>query len=330
MGGYPTCEHVRIHKEKARTFSKEDLMNHGKSFLRRTVLILFYLFILAVPLSCEDFDDGYYDDFSDDRDPLITDGKRDTGHPSVGLLNNSCSATLIGKRSVLTAAHCVKNGGSARFKVGGTTYRSSKVITSTRGDIALVVLQNSVSGIKPSPVNITKPKVGQRITLVGFGQTGENAGGFGTKRMGKNVISKVNSKMIFFRGSGNGQSSNCYGDSGGAAFSILKGQEVVVGVTSGGQKPCGTYAWDTRVDVFVDWLKQMASGDIVLPGGGNDDSDDDSNDDNDPNGSCEGRCSPSCQCGWTEIGCNSDRDCQTGLYCKMRPQLGNRCLKKKS
>jgi hypothetical protein len=45
---------------------------------------------------------------------------------------------------------------------------------------------------------------------------------------------------------------------------------------------------------------------------------------------CEGKCSASCQCGWTEIGCKTDRDCQSGLYCKIRPQLGNRCLKKKT
>ena len=44
---------------------------------------------------------------------------------------------------------------------------------------------------------------------------------------------------------------------------------------------------------------------------------------------CEGKCSSSCQCAWTEIGCDSDRDCQSGLYCKIRPELGNRCLKKK-
>lgn len=43
---------------------------------------------------------------------------------------------------------------------------------------------------------------------------------------------------------------------------------------------------------------------------------------------CAGKCSSSCRCGWTEIGCRSDGDCQSGLYCKMRPQLGNRCLKK--
>ena len=45
---------------------------------------------------------------------------------------------------------------------------------------------------------------------------------------------------------------------------------------------------------------------------------------------CEGKCSASCQCAWTEIGCSADRDCQSGLYCKKRPKLGNRCLKKSS
>lgn len=44
---------------------------------------------------------------------------------------------------------------------------------------------------------------------------------------------------------------------------------------------------------------------------------------------CEGKCSPSCQCNWTELGCKTDNDCSSGLRCEIRPQLGNRCLKKK-
>jgi V8-like Glu-specific endopeptidase len=208
----------------------------------------------------------------DDLTPTITDGVPTNGYPSVGLLSNSCTGTLVGKRSVLTAAHCVTNGGRATFVVGGKRYSSSRVFAHTTGDIALVVLDRDVSNVKPTPLNTSTPKVGQRVTLVGFGQTSENGGGFGTKRMGTNTIDKVDSESIYFRGSGNGRSSNCYGDSGGPAFMAISNQEVVAGVTSGGRAPCGTYAWDTRVDVFVDWLKQKSNGDVLLPGNTSDSS----------------------------------------------------------
>lgn len=286
--------------------------------------------LLAMAFSCEEYDSDVDTNWDDEEStPLITDGQRDSGHPTVGILNNSCTATLVGKRAVLTAAHCVRNGGSATFRVGKKTYRSSKVVAHNSGDIAFVALQSDVSDITPSPLNTTQPKVGQRITLVGYGSTSENGGGFGTKRKGTNVISRVTSTMFFFAGSGNGRSSNCYGDSGGPAFISNGGKEVVAGVTSGGEKPCGTYAYDTRVDAYVNWLRETArkSGvSIVVSGGDNDGAGSDNG--GDSGGSCEGQCSPSCRCGWTEVGCKTDNDCQPGLYCKIRPQLGNRCLKK--
>lgn len=46
------------------------------------------------------------------------------------------------------------------------------------------------------------------------------------------------------------------------------------------------------------------------------------------NSTNEGKCSSSCQCSWREVGCSSDSDCQSGLNCKRRPKLGNRCLNK--
>lgn len=220
----------------------------------------------AVLLWCSGCETGEVLENYSDPTPTITDGVPTNGYPSVGLLDNSCTATLVGKRSVLTAAHCVKNGGRATFVVGGKRYSSSQVFAHTTGDIALVVLDRDVSNVKPTPLNTSKPKVGQRVTLVGFGQTSENGGGFGTKRMGTNTIDKVDSDSIYFKGSGKGSSSNCYGDSGGPAFMALGNQEVVAGVTSGGRAPCGTYAWDTRVDVFVDWLKQKSNGDVLMPG----------------------------------------------------------------
>jgi hypothetical protein len=120
--------------------------------------------------------------------PFITDGTHDYGHPTVGILASGsarCSATLIGKRT-LTAGHCVKTS-SVSFTVEGTTYAATQVIRhpgyggGNRNDVAVVILQQQVAGLLPSPISTSPPQVGQLITLVGYGETGEYSGGFGTR-----------------------------------------------------------------------------------------------------------------------------------------------------
>jgi len=96
---------------------------------------------------------------------------------------------------------------------------------------------------------------------------GENGSDSGTKRIATNTIARVRSTTIAFLGSGNGIGNTCNGDSGGPAFSIIDGEEVVVGVTSSGTVPCGNDGFDTRVDVFAAWLEQIAAGDLVKASG---------------------------------------------------------------
>ena len=42
---------------------------------------------------------------------------------------------------------------------------------------------------------------------------------------------------------------------------------------------------------------------------------------------CEGKCSKKCPCGRGETGCDRDRDCESGLYCKIRDGRENICRK---
>jgi uncharacterized protein YkwD len=215
------------------------------------------------PASSGDQDDGI------NLDPFITDGQVDPGHPSTGQLSG-CTGTLIGKRTVLTAGHCV--GSSGYFKVGGQKYYSAKIYRhpsyggGNRNDVAVMILKQDVQGVTPSPIATQAPQDGQAITLVGFGKTGENKSDYGTKRFTTNTIYRVYSSIFSFKGSKN----ICNGDSGGPTFAQYGGQEVVIGVHSTKSGWCGNGGNDMRVDKYVSWIQQKAGNDVVLQGqGGN-------------------------------------------------------------
>ena len=218
------------------------------------------------------------------RQAAITDGTPHAGHPSVGfvlaggstacsspaLSGAICTATLVGKRTVLLAAHCILPGKQHIFclAAGGDTYHPDTMTphpqwnaTTLENDIAVIKLKTAPP-VTPSMISDRPPSLGQKITLVGFGCTATDVKDAGIKRIATNTISKLELKRFAFAGSGNGIGSTCKGDSGGPAFATFGGKEYQAGVTSAGLTPCGTLAYDTRVDAFYSWVKTTAGGDI--------------------------------------------------------------------
>jgi len=239
--------------------------------------------------------------------PRIVNGHATAAYPTTGALlfyddaaatnlAGSCSGTLIGCRTFLTAAHCVcpddtdaaagcereghtdpatmrvflQQGGV--FPVVGTVI-SPDYRFAESGDVAIVTLAEPVTGIAPSAINMARrADLGATGTIVGFGTTASgrrSTDDSGIKREGMVTTAQCAADITdaahlcwSFLGGG---SNSCDGDSGGPLFIDFGDGPVVAGVTSGGHS-FDCLAPDTGFDsdTFVNrsWIIAAAGTDL--------------------------------------------------------------------
>ncbi len=202
-------------------------------------------------------------------DDALTSGSSSSTTKAVGLVRRgtkSCSAVLIGSKTVLSSRACLAGlptTASLCFVVPGKVERAfcgGSIISSATQAVALVSLNAPVDGdILPLAIATNASLADEsRIQIYGFGS--------GKGKKASTRINNVTATEFNYAGLPNLQVGGATGFTDLGGPTLLKGDpwHTVVGIhTRTGYSTAGVLGFDARVDAASSWIEAQAGDDLV-------------------------------------------------------------------